>query len=98
MEEQVKMQQGGLEGGDVVMAEVGDGEKVEGGEGTGGIRCLKCTKKGHIVAKCTKEIYCVICDSHDHVNHKCPVLKMRACGRIHCAWFRVSSYPSSTSR
>jgi hypothetical protein len=50
------------------------------------------------VAKCTKEIYCVICDSHDHVNHKCPVLKMRACGRIHCAWFRVSSYPSSTSR
>jgi hypothetical protein len=70
------MQQGGLEGGDVVMAEVGDGEKVEGGEGTGGIRCLKCTKKGHIAAKCTKEIYCVICDSHDHVNHKCPVLKM----------------------
>lgn len=58
------------------LGEAGDGEKQEGGEGLAGIRCLRCTKKGHIAARCTTDIYCVICDSHEHVNHKCPILKM----------------------
>jgi hypothetical protein len=76
MEEMVKVQQGGSDGGDIVMGEAGEGEKKEGGDGVGGIRCLRCTKEGHVAAKCTAEIYCVICDSYDHVNHKCLVLKM----------------------
>lgn len=64
------------QGGDTMMEEA---EGVEGVEGEGissGIRCARCTKKGHVAAKCTNEIYCVICDGHDHVNHRCPVLKM----------------------
>ena len=28
-----------------------------------------------MVALCQTKIYCVICDSHDHLNHKCPLLK-----------------------
>src|SRR6185503_14797974 len=27
------------------------------------------------VANCQAVIYCVICDSNDHVNHECPILK-----------------------
>jgi hypothetical protein len=76
MEEMVKVQQGGSDGGDIVMGEGGEGGKKEGGDGVVEIRCLQCTKKGHVAAKCTAEIYCVIYDSYDHVNHKCPVLKM----------------------
>ncbi|OQU90688.1 hypothetical protein SORBI_3001G028301 [Sorghum bicolor] len=53
-----------------------DGGSREGGEvvKTGG-RCSKCSKRGHLAVACTSEVYCVICDSHDHMNHKCPVLK-----------------------
>jgi hypothetical protein len=29
-----------------------------------------------VAANCTAVIYCVICDKHDHVNYKCPLLKM----------------------
>lgn len=35
----------------------------------------RCSKKGHLAAACKVEVYCVICDSHDHMNHKCPLLK-----------------------
>lgn len=37
--------------------------------------CGWCSQKGHMVGDCTTVIYCVICDSHDHVNHRCPLLK-----------------------
>jgi hypothetical protein len=34
-------------------------------------------KKRHVAAKCTVELYCVICNAHnEHLNHKCPILKM----------------------
>ena len=39
------------------------------------IRCLRCTQQGHVVANCQAVLYCVICDSNDHVNHECPILK-----------------------
>lgn len=35
----------------------------------------KCTQKGHVFADCKIDVYCDICDSVEHVNHKCPVLK-----------------------
>nr|TKW36457.1 hypothetical protein SEVIR_2G441200v2 [Setaria viridis] len=55
-------------------------EAVEGNEGgcddaRPRVRCLKCTKKGHLAAKCSVELYYVICNSTKHVNHRCPVLK-----------------------
>src|SRR5688500_3072676 len=76
VEEAVKLQQGRVEGGDVEMMDDIEGEEWEGGDMRLGIKCGRCTKKGHIAAKCTAEIYCVICDSHDHLNLKCPILKM----------------------
>jgi hypothetical protein len=33
-------------------------------------------RRGHVATSRTAEIYCVICDKHDHVNYKCPLLKM----------------------
>jgi hypothetical protein len=54
--------------------------RVEGDGLTGGVpgeKCSRCTKRGHFAAACKAEIYCVICDKHnDHVNYKCPMLKM----------------------
>uniref|UniRef100_J3MK80 CCHC-type domain-containing protein n=1 Tax=Oryza brachyantha TaxID=4533 RepID=J3MK80_ORYBR len=38
--------------------------------------CTKCAQRGHVLADCSCEVYCDICDSSDHVNHKCPVLKL----------------------
>jgi hypothetical protein len=62
---------------DVVMEEAGDGEVQAGDEAVAGVKCSRCTKKGHFAAACKAEIYCVICDRHnDHVNYKCPVMKM----------------------
>ena len=75
IDEMIKVQQGGSGGGDTEMGEAGEGEKMEGGEVMAGVRCLRCTKKGHVAARCNSEIYCVICNSHDHVNHRCLVLK-----------------------
>jgi len=40
-----------------------------------GVKCSRCTKNGHVAAKCSVELYCMICDRQDHVNHKCPILK-----------------------
>ncbi|CAO2173343.1 unnamed protein product [Urochloa humidicola] len=37
--------------------------------------CGRCTQKGHLAADCTNKVYCVICDGHDHVNHRCHLLK-----------------------
>jgi hypothetical protein len=56
--------------------DVPDGAAKEEGDLVSGYRCGRCSRKGHVAAACSFEIYCVICDSHDHVNHKCPVLKM----------------------
>jgi hypothetical protein len=61
----------------MVMTEAGYGEDQVGGEAAARVKCSRCTKKGHFAAGCKAEIYCVICDKYnDHVNHKCPVLKM----------------------
>nr|CAH67405.1 OSIGBa0137D06.6 [Oryza sativa] len=38
--------------------------------------CSRCTQKGHGVADCKVDVYCDICDCSEHVNHKCPVLKL----------------------
>jgi len=52
------------------------GASQEGGDTARlGGRCSKSSKKGHHAAVCTAEVYCVICDSHDHMNHKCHLLK-----------------------
>jgi hypothetical protein len=57
------------------MKEAGKGEDKEG-DATG-VKCSRYTKRGHFVVACKSEIYCVICDKHnDHVNYKCPILKM----------------------
>lgn len=40
-----------------------------------GGRCSRCSKKGHLAASCSAVVYCVICNSHDHMNHKCHLLK-----------------------
>jgi hypothetical protein len=65
---------------DVVVADearaVPDGAEKEEGGTSAGVRCGRCSRKGHVAAACTFEAYCVICDSNDHVNHRCPVLKM----------------------
>ncbi|CAN6317318.1 unnamed protein product [Urochloa humidicola] len=59
------------------MEEVDREREEKSEEARSGIKCARCTKKGHIAARCTAEIYCVICNTHnDHMNHKCPVLKM----------------------
>jgi hypothetical protein len=73
----VRMQQPLEIGGDVVMGESGDGVGGDTEETRVGVKCSRCAKKGHNTAACTAEIYCVICDAHnDHVNHRCPVLKL----------------------
>jgi hypothetical protein len=74
-EERIRDQQQKLDCEDVVMQEVEDGE-VQAGDAAG-VKCSRCTKRGHYAAACKAKIYCVICDKHnDHVNHKCPILKM----------------------
>lgn len=52
------------------------GGSMDGGDAikVGG-RCSRCSKKGHLAAACKVEVYCVIYDSHDHMNHKCHLLK-----------------------
>jgi hypothetical protein len=57
------------------------GEANTGGDGAAtelktGAKCDRCSKRGHAAASCTAEIYCVICDKNDHVNYKCPILKL----------------------
>jgi hypothetical protein len=74
-EERYRDQQQKRDGEDVVMQEVEEGEAR--GSDAAGVKCSRCTKRGHSAAACKTEIYCVICDKHnDHVNHKCPILKM----------------------
>jgi hypothetical protein len=74
-EEMVRDQQQRLDGDDVVMKEAGG--DMDQTEDMAGLKCSRCTKKGHFAAACKAEIYCVLCDKHnDHVNHKCPILKM----------------------
>jgi hypothetical protein len=54
-----------------------DGEDQVGGEIVAGVKCSRCTKRGHFAAVCKAEIYWVICDKqNEHANHKCPILKM----------------------
>jgi hypothetical protein len=74
----MRMQQIVEVGGDVVMGESGDGAGRDSEEMRVGTKCSsRCTKKGHSAAACKAEIYYVICDVHnDHVNHKCPILKL----------------------
>ena len=51
-------------------------EGRDGGDASKGSgRCSRCSKKGHAAAACKVEVYCVLCDSHEHMNHKCPLLK-----------------------
>lgn len=50
--------------------------KGEGVKGAAKKVCSKCFEKGHVADDCVVEVYCDICDSFDHVNHKCPVLKL----------------------
>jgi hypothetical protein len=74
-EEMMRTQQQKQEDGDVMMKEAGDGDDQAGD--TTGVKCSRCTKRGHFAVACKAEIYCVICDKHnDHVNYKCPILKM----------------------
>jgi hypothetical protein len=73
----VNSQQQGQEGGGVVMKEIGEGNDRVAAETGTWIKCSRCAKKGHVAANCTPKIYYVIYDKHnDHVNYKCPVLKM----------------------
>lgn len=60
---------------DVLMEEEVAEEAGEGDDPKSGIKCSRCTKKGHVPARCTNDIYCVICDSNEHMNHRCPMLK-----------------------
>ena len=65
-----------LLGSDNELGSAENGASKEGGDvvKTGG-RCSRCSKKGHLAVTCKVEVYCVICDSYDHMNHKCPLLK-----------------------
>ncbi|RLN34226.1 hypothetical protein C2845_PM03G30090 [Panicum miliaceum] len=60
---------------DRVMKEADGREEDIGLDQLTGTKCSRCTKRGHVAARCSAELYCVICDGQDHVNHKCPVLK-----------------------
>jgi hypothetical protein len=51
------------------------GNREEGDAVKMGGHCSRCSKKGHQGVACKSEVYCVICDSHDHMNHKCHLLK-----------------------
>lgn len=53
-------------GGDLVGSKVGGKPKV----------CNRYSLKGLATMDFTNEVYCYICDGHDHVNHRCPVLKI----------------------
>jgi hypothetical protein len=75
-EEQTHSQDKSPSGGYAVMVEETEGYAVEVDEMHPRIKCTRCTEKGHKTASCTSEVYCVICDKHDHVNFKCPILKM----------------------
>jgi hypothetical protein len=52
-------------------------DDLEGAEEiSNGLKCTRCTKKGHLASNCTAVLYCVICDVHnEHMNHRCPLLK-----------------------
>nr|CAB3476879.1 unnamed protein product [Digitaria exilis] len=52
--------------------------------------CGRYALKGHLAADCTNEVYCVICDGHDHVNHQCHLLK-QPCRVAHVVGYAVSS-------
>jgi hypothetical protein len=81
-EEMAQVQQQRRDGEDVLMKEA-EGEVDQSGDAAG-VKCSRCAKKGHFAAACKAEIYCVICDKrNEHVNHKCPVLKITFRGR-HC--------------
>lgn len=60
---------------DVVMGDADGDDAGDGADQALGIKCSRCSKRGHTSAGCTTELYCVICDGRDHVNHRCPVLK-----------------------
>ena len=54
------------------MASAGAGEHA----GKPKVICGRYFQKDHATADCTNDVYCYICDGHDHVNHRCPVLKL----------------------
>lgn len=56
---------------DVVMGEEKETSKAGKKEKTYG----RCSQKGHLAADCTAQVYCVICDGNDDVNHRCHLLK-----------------------
>lgn len=56
---------------DMRMEEATDEGEEEVEESRSGLKCSRCTRKGHFTARCTTKVYCVICDSNEHVNHKC---------------------------
>ena len=68
-----KGSEGGKEGADEVMKEAG--EEEGGAKQGGGTKCSRCTKRGHVATNCEIKLFCVICSAHDHVNHRCPLLK-----------------------
>jgi hypothetical protein len=53
-------------------AKVDEGQNSEGEEK---LFCFCCYKLGHGKLECTTKIHCDICDSHEHLTDKCPVLK-----------------------
>jgi hypothetical protein len=61
--------------GDVSMEDVAGGEESRDDDLRMGTKCTRCSKKGHSAARCMAELYCVICDDHDHLNHRCSILK-----------------------
>lgn len=56
-----------------------DAEGADGGRDAlrtaKGKSCSRCSQKGHAAAECVTEVYCDICDGHEHMNHRCPILK-----------------------
>jgi len=60
---------------DWVQAKDHGGSQEAGDAARLGGRCSRCSKKEHQTTACTADVYCVICDSHDHMNHKCHLLK-----------------------
>lgn len=43
--------------------------------------CYRCHIKGHSMKECDAELYCEVCDSHDHAMERCPIYA-HACLRI----------------
>jgi hypothetical protein len=53
-------------------AKVDEGNNLEGKEKP---FCFRCYKLGHRKLECTAKLHYDICDSHEHLTSKCPILK-----------------------